>query len=344
MSNEPSISNEEIQEVKQLIGTLTDLKEKVSKVSDSDQTKAYGKAFALIQHYHGFSNKVSNESFSKGNLLNEIDSFKSSVESQLSVNLEAYVTESAEDIKEAVARYNRSVDLLDQIDDDIKVGGNKVIKLDSKRVWDMFHVNGKMQTDAIPAINIEINNLNDIIDTLERYVRNLYSRVRINSVGKTSYQLMFNRRVDINNDSLAITQKPVPAPKDKDNYTAGGVGGIAVSIGTSILLGFLNVPFARSIGSAAGLVTSPLLKKAFGTNERIQKNDLNTLHSLVKKIQDLDRVVIRLNSLVSDTEKALDEEKIDQATYANVVITVNKLINHITDITNATGIAFSKIK
>lgn len=323
----PSLTTDEVTEVQDAVDQLGELESQVETTDYIAALEAYNYAFGLIQHYNqlGSSNGVSLESYSnhkskKHHLVTSIRNQKELVKKHLTIALEAFVKNAPDEISSGVDKYNDAVSKLEKAVAEIDTDSRTNVKVDSTRVWDMFHIDGVLIEDGEEAIDKES-------DKLKSIVRDIKAMADAVAKGKEitvqhEHFMMFNRKLKISDQGIKIENEKVPAPKK--SFSTGQIVGISIGA-------FLFWPVAVGYALMAD-------KKE---NQAISNKDIVKLKAIATKVEKMDSYV---NELCGIVNKLTDNKEINNEEKHKVITAVLVVIKQITEVTNGVAVMFANIK
>ncbi len=320
---EPSLTTDEVTEVQDAVDQLGELESQVETTDDIAALEAYNYAFGLIKHYNqlGSSNGVSLESYNshkskKQHLVTSIRNQKELVKKHLTVALEAYVKNAPDELSNVVDKYNLSVDKINNVVEKINTIKNKEVSVDSTRIWDMFHVDGKLITDAEEAIDEEVSKLKEISTDLKHLADGK------NYTSDSVHYMMFNRKMVLTDNGISIETGNVPEPKK--SFSTGQKTFIVIA---SLLFAPLGFGYAKLADRK--------------NSEAVTNKDILKLKAFVSKVEKLDNIVETLCGIVNKLSS--DKNKDNKDKHA-VISSCTVLIKHITEITNGVYVMLGKLE
>lgn len=323
---DPSLTGDEVAEVQDTVDQLDTLEDKVENTNDVAALEAYNFAYSLINRYNqlGSNNSISLESYSgkhkKQQLLQCIRKQKNAIKEQLNVALEEFVRNAPQELSGAVDKYNGAVSKLESVVADISTTSKRKVKVDSTGVWDMFHVNGKLNKDGDKALAEETNNIEQIVNDIDTLATGLIngSDASLNY----SYNLMFNKKLNIDNNGIKINTNSVKDPKK--SFSTGQVVGII--IGTLFFW-----PGALGYAMLADKKDS----------EAIDNKDISKIKAICNRVEQMDDLVQKMCGIVN--KLADKKETLDNTKKHVVISSCLMVIKHITEVTNGVAVLFSNL-
>lgn len=266
-----------------------------------------------------------------------------SVEKELNIGLEDYVTDIKEDISDKLKAYDKILTKLKTTDADIESPDNKNVQINHTRVYEMFHVKEQFQgAKPLDAVRKEDTNLQRLVTMLGTGVARIKRDIDDLGVnGKLERKaqdlpkvdrlfLMFNRRAAIVDGQLEYKDIKTAAPKKFMNWKQN----VIIALG-AIFLGQFGGQMARALQTAKG-------------NSAKVENKLGDVHRFIRYVEGMEDIIDDLSKHVDELVKLFS--KVDESNKsalnrraAPVMELAEFVVKHVTDITRGTDTLFSRL-
>lgn len=266
-----------------------------------------------------------------------------SVEKELNIGLEDYVTDIKEDIGDKLKAYDKILTKLKTTDADIESPDNKNVQINHTRVYEMFHVKEQFQGEKpLEAVRKEDTNLQRLVTMLGTGVARI--KRDIDDLGKDGKLerkaqdlpkvdrlfLMFNRRAAIIDGQLEYKDIKTAGPKKYLNWKQH----VVIVLGAA-LFGQFGASLTRAMQTPKG-------------NSAKVENKLGDVHRFIRYVEGMEDIIDDLSKHVDELVKLFS--KVDESNKsalnrraAPVMELAEFIVKHVTDITRGTDTLFSRL-
>lgn len=337
----------------------------VDGVTTAASMESYRRIFGQMTESAGFprTEGVALESFAptkggKRQLVKAIRDHAQLIRNCANVALEDFVDNADDSVGSTVASYKQALATLSGLQTDITVP-DKPIKIDSQKIWAMFHMNGKSLKPT--DFNKEVNAVDEIAGIVQKATTNVVSAMSKTENDKNrelaentltkllggsgnggkvladskEIHLMFNTSVKVSDGRAKFTKHPVPT--GKGGKMSGGDWGWLAFWGIFFgPLGLIGAGIYRAVNGGTG-------------GEHTERKDgQRQMHKFIDDVKTLAPIVDQMQKDIdqlSDAIKSAPEDKraLYKRSAAPVIELAAKTIEHITELTYGAKVLFEKI-
>lgn len=264
---------------------------------------------------------------------------------RLTASIESYAADIEEDFNEAHKVFGQANRKLRATDASIDVVRSKRVEINHTRIFEMLMVNNEFKgKDPLGTIDKELKNLERLAQIVDRGVESISNDIKNLGAGDqlartnrdlpdttTTMQLMFNRKVKINEGHFDHAAMRVRQPKK--SYSWSQIGWLV---------------FGGLIFNYAGYNLAKVLVGAKKDSESKVSNNLKEVHRFIRSVEGLEEIVADLSGLVQSLTGLFKQIDRSQESALNrrivpVMELINFIMKQVVDITKGTDSLFTKI-
>lgn len=276
-------------------------------------------------------------------LASSIRNYNSNLKRSINIALENYTDGYAKVVSDNIEQYKPlALELKEKIDDFLEE--EIVIKVSSKKIWELFHVKGSL-LDMNNGIQTEVDNL----DTLAKEIESKLLQVSKNPTGKVKLkaitkELMMNRAFVMSENGASFEVHKLPGTNTPASLTSSlallGVGVFVALSGMAIVsaapaagLGALLLSAGLGVSAAA----SALAQKIRSVLNTVTTRGRKTFTDQVLQLLKLETVIGKIDKTLTtfaNTLSKMDPEEAAEAkrTAAPMIEAAGLLVKHINEV------------
>ena len=350
-----------------IMGEVVDSEEVVDQLDTLEEKVLEDESVASVEHYAWVLNSLyrnaklpmpnrasledfSNDGKSKTALLNTIRTGRRRLQMSIAFALEEFNSKYSKTFSVKLEEFKSLNSALAIKSTGVK-NNDEPTKINLASVWRLFHVDGKVIKKP-GVIKEEYSRIKSLVDLLGNTSDSLITALKVKGVNgevpeiknydglpSKTENLMNNNTLSIDNNGAKLTGSKVDIPKD---YYKGS--DYLWFLGWGLL--FINPLTAFPAILTAILRDAPLVKK--DGKPTVSKESKTEMLGFLQTVVDLKKLAVEVESIVKELLKVggdsgVDKKEVDRA-ITPLLSLANVLLEHMTELTNASDKLFGKIR